>query len=404
MGITKDELKHNPMEICFAVTGGIAIYKSLDVISALRKLGYDIHVFMTPHATQFVSPTTFAGITTNRVFIDQFDSSHAFPHLELVHQSAQFVICPATYNIVGKIAGGIADDLVSTTAAAAFRRRILCPAMNMFMYENPIYLENQKKLRDLGWEVIPPQIGTLACGYEGPGKLASVDTIVEKISQPPPEQLWKGTRFLITAGATREKIDPIRYITNRSSGKMGVALCQEAIRQGASVTLIHGHMEVSAPSVDQVIQVESAIDMYEAVAEQFDSHDVLIMAAAVADYRVTEPSNQKIKKHNTNHTLELTRNPDILTAMGKRKTHQRVIGFAAETEQLRAHAQAKLKQKNLDMIVANDVGHDGHVFGSDSNQVVLLGAQGWECLLETASKREIASGILREMAQRFRSQ
>ncbi|WP_347487937.1 bifunctional phosphopantothenoylcysteine decarboxylase/phosphopantothenate--cysteine ligase CoaBC [Desulfoscipio sp. XC116] len=357
------------------VTGGIAAYRALDLVSGLVKAGAEVHVIMTAGAQQFVKPLAFEAISGHRVHFDTFETPPGwrYPHLELARRADMALIVPATANILAKLACGLADDLLTTAVLAMVCPVLICPAMNVYMYRNRAVQDNLSRLRRIGFKVVEPAVGRQACGDEGPGRLADVAVILEQIRMmfEPKKDLLPST-VLVTAGGTREPIDPVRYISNRSSGKMGYALAETAANRGAEVYLVSAPTRLAVPAGVHIINVETARQMYRAVMELYPRVDVVIKAAAVADYRPRVAAEQKIKKNDDDLVLELEKNPDILMELGKQKKHQLLVGFAAETEDLIKHAQAKINKKNLDMLVANDVTRPGAGFGSDTNVVNIL--------------------------------
>ncbi|AGL02380.1 bifunctional phosphopantothenoylcysteine decarboxylase/phosphopantothenate--cysteine ligase CoaBC [Desulfoscipio gibsoniae] len=357
------------------VTGGIAAYRALDLVSGLVKAGAEVHVIMTAGAQQFVKPLAFEAISGHRVHVDTFETPPGwrYPHLELARRADMALIVPATANIIAKIACGLADDLLTTTVLAMVCPVLVCPAMNVYMYRNRVVQDNLNQLRRLGFKVVDPAVGRQACGDEGPGRLADVAVIMEQIKnvlKPNKDLAW--SKVLVTAGGTREPIDPVRYISNRSSGKMGYALAETASNRGAEVYLVSAPTRLAVPDGVNIINVETAEQMYQAVMDLYPRMDVVIKAAAVADYRPRVVAAQKIKKNNADLVLELEKNPDILMELGKQKKHQLLVGFAAETEDLINNAREKINKKNLDMLVANDVTKTGAGFGSDTNVVNIL--------------------------------
>lgn len=383
-------------KILLGITGGIAAYKAAYVASALVKRGADVHVVMTEHATKLIGSATFWGITGNPVHTDLFEppKKPEIVHVSLSESADLMVIAPATANVIGKLANGIADDMLTTMAMVA-RRIVICPAMNVHMYENPIVVENICKLRDRGYGFIEPEAGRLACGDEGIGRLADPDRIVEAVEEilAGGRKDYSGRRVLVTAGPTREPIDPVRYISNRSSGKMGYAIAAEAVARGARVTLVTGPTELNPPSGVEVVSVETVQEMSDAVISRAADADVFISAAAPADFRPSEARERKIKK--TDHlTLELDKTEDILSRVGASKGRTIVVGFAAETENLVENASEKLQRKNCDLVVANDVGAGSDVFGGDMNQVTLISRKGEKTALPRMAKSEVAKAIL----------
>ena len=392
-----ETLKGKNIVLC--VTGGIAVYKAVDIVSKLKKLGANVDVLMTKNATEFVSPLTFQSLSHNKVIDDMFSDIKYWDieHISLAQKADIFLIVPATTNVVGKIANGIADDMVTTTIMATKAKVLIAPAMNTNMYTNPIYQDNEKKLRKLGYLFINPDSGKLACGDIGAGKLADTQDIVDRVEyELMIEEKLKNIKILVTAGPTVEKIDPVRFITNRSTGKMGYAISKQAKLLGAEVTLITGPTNIEKPYVDNIIEIESAEEMYKEVIKNKDV-DVIIMTAAVSDYRPKEYIDKKIKKSDNDLVLELGRNKDILFELGKIKKNQLLIGFAAETNNIKEYALKKLKEKNLDLIVANDVSKKEIGFGADSNEVIFFDKNGNEFELEKMSKDLVALEIVNKI-------
>ena len=383
--------------IVVGVAGGIAVYKVVDIVSRLKKQGANVYVIMTRSAANFVTPLTFREISGHPVVVDMWGETPNWnvEHIALATAADLFLLAPATGNIIGKIANGIADDMLSTTVMATSAPVILAPAMNTNMYLNPIVQQNINKLTQLGYHFIEPGYGVLACGTEGVGRLPEPEVIMCKVIQ-----ILKGKddfaskKVLITAGGTQEAIDPVRYIGNRSSGKMGYALASAAKARGAEVILVSAPTHLLPPPGVVVKYVESAAQMRDAVLAQFDDSDIIIKAAAVADYRPQSVCADKIKKSSTTLDLVLEKTPDILFELGQLKKHQILIGFAAETQQLLAHAQEKLTRKNLDMIVANDITMPGAGFNVDTNIVKLLYRNGHIEELPKMSKEQLAGIIL----------
>lgn len=384
--------------ILIGVTGGISIYKTLDVISALNKLGANVKVMMTESAAEFVSPMTFEAMSKNPVYTSLFDKKNAWriPHISLSKEADLIAIIPATANIIGKIAGGIADDIVSTTVVAATSPVMIAPAMNTNMYHNPITQRNIETLKSLGYLFITPTSGVLACGDIGDGKLASVETIVEAIKGQLlyPEKDLLGKKILVTAGPTQEAIDPVRYITNHSSGKMGYAIAKAALLRGAEVTLISGPVNLTPPSGAEVINIKTAKEMYDAVMENAPKCTVIIKAAAVADYRPEKTAQNKIKKGG-DLNIPLSQNPDILKSLGEKFGGEKtLVGFCMETENLVENASKKLKSKNLDFIVANSLNEEGAGFKGDTNIVTIIDKSGNKTDIPLSQKEDIANKIL----------
>ena len=385
-------------EIVLGVTGGIAAYKSAEIVSRLRHLGANVHVIMTKNATEFVSPLTFQALSANQVVTDTFAAPEYWnvEHVALAKLAEVFVIAPATANILAKIANGIADDMLSTTVLATKAPILTAPAMNTGMWTAEATEQNVKTLKERGVLMIGPESGILACGDEGAGRMSEPEAIVEEICRIlRRKQDFAGKKMLVTAGATRERLDPVRFITNDSSGKMGFAIAEAARDRGAEVTVIRGSVTAEIPAGIRMIPVESAQDLYDAMMKEAPGQDIIIQAAAVSDYRPAEQKDKKIKKVNGgNLMLELTENPDVAKAIGeKKKPGQILVGFAAETDNVEKNAQSKLKKKNLDMIVANDVTKPGAGFNVDTNIAALITADGIvEQPLQT--KRQLAEKIL----------
>ena len=389
----------NGKKIALGVTGGIAVYKAVDLVSRLRKQGAEVRVIMTEHAQQFVTPLTFKEISGNKVAVSMWDSNQEFnvEHISLANWADAFVVAPATANILAKMANGIADDLLSTTLLAAQAPIIVCPAMNTGMYQNPITQENIAKLEAHGVTVMPPAVGYLACGVSGSGRLPEPQQIVEFIDDffAKKDGDMVGLKVLVTAAGTREPIDPVRFVGNRSSGKMGYAIAQAAAQRGAEVLLVTGPSALAIPANVKGVKVETTNEMLEAVMEAYDKMDVVIKAAAVADYRPRDVADQKIKKKTDDAlTVVMDKNPDILKELGARKAHQVLVGFAAETQNLLDNAREKIVKKNLDMIVANDVTAAGAGFNTDTNIVKFLYPSGEVRSLEQMAKTEVANLLL----------
>ena len=369
--------------IIVGVTGGIAAYKACDVVSKLKKLNANIHVIMTESACEFVQPMTFQTLSNNFVINDMFKEPKTWEveHIELAKRADAFLIVPATANFIGKLAAGIADDMLTTTVMATRAPVIIAPAMNTNMYTNRIVQANIGALQDLGYKFIEPASGRLACGDIGAGKLADVDDIVayvvdffEKEAQV---KDLVGRRIMISAGPTIEAIDPVRYITNRSSGKMGYAIAKRAVARGAQVTLVSGKTDLDVPKgLVKYINIESADDLYENLVREFEANDVVIQSAAVADYKPKSYSDKKIKKKDSDLSIELCRNKDVAQELGKIKGDKVLVGFAAETNDVLENATKKIKKKNLDFIVANDLTMQGAGFSTETNIVKIIGADG----------------------------
>lgn len=391
--------------ILVGVTGGIAAFKSASIVSLLKKKGYNVKVVMTENATNIIGPLTLETLSKNRVYVDMWDKN---PHYEVEHISLAdwadiILIAPATYNIIGKVANGIADDMLSTILSAVSLRKpvFFALAMNVNMYENPILNENIDKLKTYGYRFIDTNEGLLACNYEAKGRMKEPEEIVDIIERynlaskiDNFRDALKGKKLLITSGRTREDIDPIRYLSNKSSGKMGYSLAQAAVDLGAEVTLVSGPTNLNVPDgLKEFISVDSAIHMYEKVDEKFKDTDIFIACAAVADYRPKEYQDKKIKKSDLNLTIELVRNPDILFEMGKKKENQLLVGFAAETNNIIENALKKLEKKNLDMIVANNAS----TMGTDTNSIEIIRKDRSSTVISQKSKIELAYDILKEV-------
>ena len=392
--------------VLLAVSGSIAAYKACDIARAFIKEGVSVTVTLTPNGAKFVTPVTFETLTNSKCLIDTFDRNFKFEveHIAAAKAADVCLIAPASADIIGKIANGIADDMATTTIMAATCPKLIAPAMNTAMYDNPIVQENLAKLVRCGYKIITPDTGLLACGDVGRGKLAPVETIVDVAnevlrSDERPKDL-AGKKVLVTAGPTQEAIDPVRYITNHSSGKMGYALAEAARDRGADVVLVSGQVALSPPSGVTVRKIVSAADMAEAVFAEFDETDVLIMAAAVADYRPKEVADQKIKKSGGGMTIELERTTDILGTLAEKKTHQFVCGFSMETENLIENSRKKLVKKKLDMIATNSIRDEGAGFAHDTNKVTVITKEDL-CDLPLTSKAETAHLILDEIVKRI---
>ena len=388
----------NQKTVVIGISGGIAVYKVLDVISKLKKIGVNIHVIMTKSATEFVTPLSFQSLSQNYVVCDMFEEPKTWDveHISLAKKADVFLVAPATANVIGKIANGIADDMLTTTIMATKAKVLIAPAMNTNMYENPIVQKNISILKELGYKFVEPESGRLACGDVGKGKLSTPDNIVNNIIDLlTQKQDLKGKKIMVTAGPTIESIDPMRYITNRSSGKMGYSIANEAIKRGADVTLISGPTNLTPPqNLKKLIKIESAEDMYKAVINNLNENDVIIKSAAVADYKPKNYSEQKIKKSDGDLIIELDRNKDIAYEIGKIKNNKILIGFAAETNDILDNAMKKIKKKNLDFIVANDLTKEGAGFGSDTNIVKIIDKEGNITDYPKMKKEEVANVIL----------
>jgi phosphopantothenoylcysteine decarboxylase/phosphopantothenate--cysteine ligase len=382
-------------KILVGITGGIAAYKIYELIRKLVKLNADVKVVITPSAKEFVTETTLRTLTRNNVYCEQFDVAEWKPeHISLADSSDLFIIAPASANTIGKIANGICDNLLTSLIAAFNKPVIIAPAMNCNMWENSFVQENINKLKKAGFMIVPPEAGELACGYSGTGRLANIDKIFEEVLEIfNKQQFLRGKTIVITAGGTKEPIDPVRYIGNHSSGKMGIALADAANESGAKVVLIS---TVKEDKPYKIVSVETANEMLNAVKREFPAAEALIMAAAVADFRVNTESEHKIKKTDEEKiTLELVKNPDILKEISLiKKDNQLVIGFCAESEDLIANAKKKIESKKLDFIVANDIANKEIGFNSDNNEVTIIDKLMKEFKIEKTSKKEVAKKIL----------
>lgn len=388
--------------ILLGVTGSIAAYKAADIASKLTQAGAEVDVVLTEHARRFITEVTFRAITRRPVLIDLFDEpeERQIAHIHLAKRADVLLIAPATANILAKLAVGIADDLLSTLALATQAKIVIAPAMNTVMWQHPTTQHNVKVLEERGAFFVYPAEGMLACGDVGAGKLADTPTIlaaVETVLNPP----LHGVRILVTAGPTEEPIDAVRHISNPSSGKMGYAIAEEAVRQGAEVTLVTGPTLLEPPAGAKVVHVRTAQEMLDACLRVYDGVDIVIATAAVSDYRPAEVWQGKRKKGEEEWTIRLVPNPDILRTLGERKGEHILVGFAAETQELLENAQAKLREKNLDMIVANDVSQEGSGFRTDTNRVTLLWADGTQEPLPLMSKREVARHLLDAVRKRL---
>ena len=385
-----------PKNIVVAVCGGIAVYKTVDLVSRLKKKGHNVYVMMTKSACEFVTPLTFQTMSQNEVVTDMFApvSNWEVEHISLATKADVMLICPATANVIGKMASGIADDFVTTTIMATKAKKVICPAMNNNMYENTVVQKNLKKLQDDGCIIVGPGEGFLACGTVGKGRLTELENIEDAIEEALcTEKDLLGKKVLVTAGPTREAIDPVRFITNHSSGKMGYEIAKRAKIRGAEVTLISGTVNLRPFSGVNVVSVTSALDMYDAVMAEYENCDIVIKAAAVADFTPADKSEHKIKKTDS-MSLSLTKNPDILSELGEKKTHQVLVGFCMETKDLIENAKGKLEKKNLDFIVANNLNTDGAGFGTDTNVVTIIDKSGNEQSPGIMSKGDVADVVL----------
>lgn len=404
--------------IVLGVCGGIAAYKAAMICSQLKQRGAEIRVIMTEAATKFVQPLTFQTLSRHHVYLDTFEERdpEGVAHIDLADHADLFLIAPATANLIAKLAHGLADDMLSTTLLATRAPIWLAPAMNGHMLAHPAVQANLNLLKERGVHVLASGEGMLACGYVGQGRLLEPELIIEQVehyfanqkvnSDPIREDMhthsfWQGKKVLITAGPTQEAIDPVRYISNYSSGKMGYALAEMASLYGAQVTLVSGPVQLEPPDQVELVRVKSSEEMYQAVLARYAQMDVVIKAAAVADYRPKQPAQQKIKKEEQDLVLHLEKTTDILQELGKQKQGQILIGFAAETNDLEHYALEKIKRKNLDFIVANNVTEEGAGFGTDTNIVTIISKTGQKTQLPLLSKKEVAQKILQTVAESY---
>lgn len=383
--------------VLLGVTGSIAAYKIASLASALKKLHADVHVLMTQNATNFINPITFESLTGNKCQVDTFDRNFQFQveHVSIAKKADVVMIAPASANVIGKLAHGIADDMLTTTVMACKCKKYISPAMNTNMFENPIVQDNLKTLEHYGYEVIQPASGYLACGDTGAGKMPEPETLLAYIEKEiAREKDLQGKKILVTAGPTQEAIDPVRYITNHSSGKMGYAIAKAAMLRGAEVTLVSGRTAIEAPLFVNVVPIVTAKDMFEAVTEISNEQDIIIKAAAVADYRPAVVSSEKVKKKEGQMSIELERTDDILKYLGENKREgQFLCGFSMETQNMISNSRAKLEKKNLDMVAANNVKEAGAGFQGDTNVLTLI-TQKEETSLPLMSKEDAANKLL----------
>ena len=389
--------------ILIGVCGGIAAYKTANIISKLKKKGHNVKVIMTENATKIITSLTLETLSRNKVVVDMWDINRGYEveHISLADWADVVLIAPATYNIVGKVANGIADDMLSTVISACTKPKYFALAMNVNMYENPILRDNIEKLKKYeNYYFIEADEGFLACNVNAKGRLKNEDDIVEILEESftETEKTLLGKKVLITAGRTEEPIDPVRYLSNNSSGQMGYSLASQAVKMGAEVTLVSGPTNLEIPKgLKEFVRTRTAMEMYETVMKRFDGMDMAVACAAVADYKPKVCAKEKIKKKEGDLIIELDRNPDILFNMGQKKNQQILIGFAAETENILENALGKLKKKNLDMIVANDA----HVMRSINNAVTIIKKDGTQVHIDEKSKKELASDILNEAVKIF---
>jgi phosphopantothenoylcysteine decarboxylase/phosphopantothenate--cysteine ligase len=387
----------NNKSIVLGVCGGIAAYKACELTSRLKKLNANVDVIMTKSAAEFVTPLTFQSLSLNQVITDMFDKPKYWEieHISLAKKADIIVIAPATANVIGKLANGIADDMLTTTVMASKAIKLIAPAMNTNMYENVIVQKNIETLKQLGYKFIEPGEGRLACGDIGKGKMAEPELIEEKIKELLiPQKDLEGKTVLVTAGPTREALDPVRFITNHSTGKMGFSIAERAAARGAKVYMVSGPSNLTTPWGVERINVESALDMHSEVMRLMKNADIIIKSAAVADYRPAEISNEKIKKSDSELVIKLQKNPDILQDLGKIKGNKVLIGFAMETQNLIENAKAKVEKKNLDFIVANDLRTEGAGFSVDTNVVKIIDKSGNIEEVPLMRKSELADIIL----------
>lgn len=392
--------------VVIGVTGGIAAYKTPNLVSMLVKAGYTVDVIMTENAGNFITPNTFEALTGRRCITDTFDRSHSFEieHISLAEKADCFMIAPCTANVIGKIANGIADDMLTTTIMACKCKKIIVPAMNTNMFENSIVQENMDKLARHGYEIVEADEGRLACGAVGKGKMPSPEVLFEYIERECRyEKDMKGLKVLVTAGATQEQIDPVRYITNHSTGKMGYAIAYDAMLRGAEVTLVSGKTSLQKPPFVNTIDVLSANDMFLAVKDNFENADIVVKSAAVADFTPVSTAEEKIKKSNTDFgEIKLKRTEDIIGYLGEHKRKgQFICGFSMETENMLENSRKKLTKKNMDMIVANNLKTEGAGFGTDTNVVTII-TKDEEKLLPMMPKREVSHYILSAVMEKYK--
>ena len=392
--------------VVLGVTGSIAAYKIANLASMLKKLHCNVHVLMTKNATNFINPITFETLTGNKCLIDTFDRNFQFSveHVSIAKQADVVLIAPASANVIGKLSWGIADDMLTTTVMACTCKKILSPAMNTNMFRNPIVQDNLKRLEGYGWEVINPASGYLACGDVGEGKMPEPEVLLQYIlKEVACEKDMVGRRVLVTAGATRESIDPVRFITNHSSGKMGFAIAKAAMLRGAEVTLVAAHTDVAPPMFVEVVPVKNAADMFAAVTEKAPDCDIIIKAAAVADYTPATVADSKVKKKDGDLSIELKRTQDILKYLGEHKKEgQFLCGFSMETDDVIENSRKKLSSKNADMICANSLRKAGAGFGGDTNIITLITAEGeeeLELMTKEAAAHKILDAIIRQRKQ-----
>jgi phosphopantothenoylcysteine decarboxylase / phosphopantothenate---cysteine ligase len=395
--------------VILGVCGGIAAYKAAALTSKLTQAGANVRVIMTEAAAKLVQPLTFQALSKNHVAVDTFDEHDpaVINHIEMADSADLVIVAPATANMLAKMAHGLADDMLSTTMLVVQAPILVAPAMNVHMYDHPAVQANIATLASRGIHFIEPGVGQLACGYVGKGRLAEPEEIMEAASSllsSLEDKPLAGKKVLVTAGGTVERIDPVRYLTNDSSGKMGFAAAEAARDLGAKVTVVAGRTSISLPAGVEAVHVQSALDMFDAVMERLDSSDIVIKAAAVADYRPEVKADLKMKKNEDTLTVRLVKNPDILMEIGKRKKGQFVVGFAAETHDLEANALGKLERKNCDLLVANDVTAEGAGFGTDTNIITIFGKDGFRLSLPVCTKKAAADRLMRLVAERLKGE
>ncbi len=389
--------------IVIGVTGGIAVYKVCDLVSRLKKLNATVKVIMTKSAAQFVSPLTFQTLSAGKVYTEMFEYLDHWDveHISVAKSADVFLVAPATANVIGKIRHGIADDMLTTTIMASTAPKVIAPAMNTNMYMNPVVQDNMKTLKNLGYIFAEPDSGYLACGDLGAGRLTDAENIIAKLEEVlNPYKPLEGRTVLVTAGPTQESLDPVRYLTNHSTGKMGYAIARKAVEFGAKVTLISGPVNIEKPDgLLKFIGIKSADEMFEAVKDELDSIEIVIKSAAVADYRPISVADNKIKKKDGNLNIELERNPDILKYIGQHKGDKILAGFAAETENIIENGKRKLVSKNLDFIIINNIKETDAGFGTDTNIVTILDKYGVQKDYEKMLKDEVAKEILDKIVE-----
>ncbi|TDW24934.1 phosphopantothenoylcysteine decarboxylase/phosphopantothenate--cysteine ligase [Breznakia blatticola] len=387
--------------VVVGVTSSIATFKAVQLVSDLLKKGYDVEVIMSKNATKFVDPLTFSSLTKHKTYVHTFDRVEHYDveHISLAKKADVFILAPATANVIAKVVHGLADDMLSTTFLAANCPKLIAPAMNTQMYNNPVTQENLTKAKKLGYHIIEPCVGLLACGDTGTGKLADIPTMIEAIEMVGyPKKILTGKRVLVSAGPTREALDPVRFISNHSSGKMGYAIAKAARNMGASVTLVSGPVHLSKPYRVDVVDVVSAADMFDAMTKEYDTYDYVIMAAAVADYTPKVIADQKIKKDTETTAFEFVKTKDILQYLGDHKSHQKLCGFAMESENMLENARKKFEKKHCDLLVANNIRTPGAGFDVDTNIITLINRDG-NTELSQASKEELAYRILETLCK-----